>query len=176
MTQHDEVNHPITVNAGWVQEVVDRTWFISRLKIDVITDCWEWIGSRTMRRGGYGQMSRKSKVLRAHRVSWMLHNGDIPPGMFVCHACDNPPCCNPAHLFLGSSKENSDDCFSKGRGKVPSGYVGDKCPASKLTSIDIPEIRARLSRREPMHRIASHYGVTTQAIHRIKKGETWKTI
>ncbi len=77
--------------------------------------CWEWRGYRNYK--GYGRCRIKgTKLRRAHRVAWMLANGsEPPPTLFVCHKCDNPPCCNPEHLFLGNHRENMADKVEKAR-------------------------------------------------------------
>lgn len=80
-------------------------------------ECWEWLGSRKDK--GYGQVQRTDesgrKVLSSHRLAWEIANGPIPTGLFVCHHCDNPPCCNPAHLWLGTCRDNIHDMHAKGR-------------------------------------------------------------
>jgi hypothetical protein len=73
--------------------------------------CWNWIGYRTA--DGYGQYNHKS----SHRTAWELTNGSIAEGLCVCHTCDNPPCCNPAHLFLGTPRDNAQDATRKGHMK-----------------------------------------------------------
>lgn len=77
--------------------------------------CWEWTGSLSA--AGYGQLfsGRGMNPHRAHRLSWTLHFGPIPNGLFVCHACDNPKCVRPGHLFLGTHVANMRDCANKKR-------------------------------------------------------------
>jgi len=80
------------------------------------TGCWEWQGSRHAR--GYGRIgSRVAGVRAAHRAMWILKHGEIPNGMLVCHRCDNPPCINPDHLFLGTDLDNAKDRQAKRRGR-----------------------------------------------------------
>jgi hypothetical protein len=92
----------------------ERLW--SRVDIRGPNDCWEWKGKCSA--GGYGRIrigGGGSPESAASRVAWIITNGDIPEGLFVCHRCDNPPCCNPAHLFLGTAQDNVADMVAKGR-------------------------------------------------------------
>lgn len=77
-------------------------------------ECWPWLGRTNAL--GYGTIDDKGTSKLAHRVSYELHVGPIPENHLVCHDCDNPPCCNPAHLFLGTDTENIQDMINKGRG------------------------------------------------------------
>lgn len=75
--------------------------------------CWIWTGSPNST--GYGNLDIDGKKVKAHRVSWILHKGEIPEGMYICHTCDTPLCVNPEHLFLGTAKSNMQDMKDKGR-------------------------------------------------------------
>lgn len=92
------------------QKIIDRFW----KKVEKIPpdDCWYWIGCLTRNRG---QISINGKVYLAHRVSWMIHYGEIPSGLQINHHCDNPRCSRPSHLFLGTQKENIQDMLRKNR-------------------------------------------------------------
>ena len=83
--------------------------------VDQSGDCWLWKKSTSGK--GYGQTAYNRKHLRSHRVAYEFAYGPIPKGMKVLHSCDNPPCCNPGHLFLGTTKDNSVDMVAKGRSK-----------------------------------------------------------
>jgi hypothetical protein len=103
------------------------------------SDCWEWQG--TVMANGYGTIgteNRKKKL--AHRLSYEMHHGPIPSGMLVMHSCDNKRCVNPAHLSIGSHKDNSQDMAKKGRWKnVP--FIGASHPRATLSELTVQRIR-----------------------------------
>lgn len=127
--------------------------------------CWEWNGARNPR--GYGQLSAgprdsegKSWPLYAPRVSWELENGPIPDGMVACHKCDNPPCVNPGHLFLGTRADNNADMAAKRRTRN-----GERRPQHKLTDAQVRQIRVRYEAGGVSQRaLADEYGVSQAAI------------
>src|SRR5208282_4029505 len=96
---------------------------------------------------------------------WELHNGPVPNGLFVCHKCDNPPCVNPDHLFLGTNKDNVDDMWNKGRGVMCAPSIGVDNVNAKLTDEDIPKIRILLAKGTLSQRkIGDLFGVTKRVI------------
>lgn len=105
--------------------------------------CWEWQAHRSVK--GYGDFAINGRLFRAHRVSYFLHSGEQPGSLLVCHHCDNPSCVNPAHLFLGTHRDNMRDMTAKGRQSHCGGFQGPR-PYSpgrpiKLDSRQASEIR-----------------------------------
>lgn len=121
---------------------------------------------------GYGKVKRNGVTTVAHRVSWEMENGPIPDGLQVCHHCDNPPCVNPEHLFLGTQKNNLDDRNRKGRAVWS---PGSRNGGAKLVEEDVLEIR-RLgaARCETQAAIADRFGVTPSQISHILRRVSWK--
>lgn len=131
--------------------------------------CWEWPGSRTEFGHGEIMLDHQSKRrIPTHRASWLIHKGPIRDGLFVLHACDNPACCNPAHLFLGTKQDNTDAMRAKGRMKV-----GAALPQAKLTIRSVIAIRqSGLSRAA----LAEKYGVSKGTIYAVRTGRRWRHI
>ena len=102
-------------------EVSDRLWG----RVDTggeADDCWEWTGARTAL--GYGRIKGDRCTVQTHRLAYELTYGPIPDGLFVMHSCDNPPCCNPAHLAVGTNADNVHDSMRKGRARSGSRFTG----------------------------------------------------
>lgn len=138
-------------------------------------ECWPWVGATDNR--GYGAIkgAGQRRPEKAHRVSWQLANGPIPIGLWVLHRCDNPPCVNPAHLFLGTAADNSHDAVAKGRQK-PSGLRGSDHGNAKLQEAQVREIVARTKNGESQRTLAQAYGVSSKTIHNIQHGQAWAHI
>jgi hypothetical protein len=145
--------------------LAERFW----AKVDTSGDCWVWTGS--VDRVGYGKISLSAREgwIRAHRASWELHHGPIPPGLFVCHRCDNPPCIRPDHLFLGTHAENMRDASRKGRV-----HLGERDGQAKLTAQSVVEIRTRYAAGGvTMAALGAAYGVNPSTIHDAIHGIQW---
>jgi hypothetical protein len=132
--------------------------------------CIEWTGAKDAH--GYGQAgARLWGTRKAHRQEWIKANGPIPKEMMVCHSCDNPPCINVNHLFLGTQAENLQDMTHKGRrrnGVKP--QPGETNPMAKLTADAVRAIRASCERQQTL---ADRYGISQPTVSDIKQGRRW---
>jgi hypothetical protein len=137
-------------------------------------ECWPWLAYRNAK--GYGVFQLRSYTSRlAHRVSWAISRGQEPK-LMVCHHCDNPPCVNPAHLFLGSPADNTRDMWSKGRGHRGGGPRGETHPLHKLTATQVRDIRARCAEGERRAALASECHVSESLIDQIVWRKVWRHI
>lgn len=145
--------------------------FWARIAVRGPEECWEWQGYRA---SGYGQIVMNHKHVQAHRLAWELTNGPIPAGLFICHRCDNPPCCNPAHLFPGTPAENLADAKSKGRtrGGVS---VGVRNHSAKLTPDLVRWIRSEAPTRS-ITAIARELGIAPQSVRAVVVRESWRHV
>jgi hypothetical protein len=145
-------------------EVEARLW--QRVDVGLPDQCWEWQGYRTP--DGYGRLQRfRGRMELAHRVAWESVKGPIPDGMLVCHTCDNPPCVNPAHLFLGTHLDNARDKMAKGRWRWAP-LFGEASPSAKLTDAEVDAIRQEYAAGGVSQRaLAARYGVHQVHISRL---------
>ena len=138
----------------------------------IVTDkgCWEY---QVKGNSFYGKMTINGKDVRAHRFIYEYTYGVIPESMLVCHKCDNPPCCNPDHLFLGTSKDNTQDMLKKSRGNPPR---GNKQPHAKLNEDKVKIIKKRLLNGGKIQEIANDFNVGRAAISQIKRNKNWSWV
>jgi len=136
--------------------------------------CWIWMGARTpLNYGTINIGGRAGRNHYAHRVSWEIANGSILEGLCVLHRCDNPPCVNPAHLFLGTKKDNTRDMIVKGRGRQPV-LSGEKHPSAKLTGTMVQEIRSlHAAGHASQAALAFRFGVSQAHVSKILCGANW---
>ena len=155
---------------GVPQERVNRFWSLVK-KTGEDDGCWEWQASRSG--FGHGQFFIQGRgVIGAHRFAYELSNGPIPDGLHCRHRCDNPPCCNPRHLFIGTALDNILDCVNKGRNAR-----GESSGNSKLTEAEVAAIRkAYATGRWTQAQIAEHVGVSPSTVSQIVRREGWRHV
>ncbi len=135
-------------------------------------ECWPWTGST--RRKGYGKIRRPGADggwVSAHHVAWELVHGPVPDGKQVLHRCDNPPCCNERHLFLGDNDANVADKVAKGRQ-----CSGVRNGQAKLDETRVLAIRRRHTAGEGIKPLARAYGVSPRTVQFIVRHQTWAHI
>lgn len=139
-------------------------------------ECWEWNGAKKTK--GYGNVRINKKYLTSRRVAFILANGPIISNYIVCHTCDNPSCCNPNHLMLGTIKGNTSDMLMKGRQKKKIYAArGENNGNSKLSSMQVIEIRNAYERKLlNQYELAAKYKVSQLAISSIIRRKTWSHI
>ena len=151
----------------------DAERFWSNVDIREADECWEWMSYKTNK--GYGQVGINKKIQYAHRVSWILTNGKIPKGLFICHHCDNSSCVNPSHLFIGTAKDNSSDMVSKGRSRSGKVYSGEDNSQSKLTAKEVRQIRSMYETGKYTKKaLGEIFSVSDVTIHNIVYRKKWK--
>jgi hypothetical protein len=153
-------------------------------------ECLLW-GKRELRRR-YGSVSYNGKVWQTHRLAYTLTKGEIPPGMYVCHTCDRPRCCNPEHLFLGTQDDNMKDMVSKGRASRDTGAKGDEHwarrfpekiqvkgsgnPMAKLTEEKVRMIRS-MAEQGMMHKdIGREFDLHPETVGCIVRRKAWRHV
>ena len=138
------------------------------------TRCLVWTGYRNCRVGGeYGRITYNGKSRFVHRLTWMAEKGEIGEGLFVCHKCDCPPCCNVDHLFVGTNSDNLRDCVNKGR---HDDRHGENNSRALLTEAEVSLIKYFLQQGWSSARLAKRYGVSRSAIFNIKTKRTWRHV
>ncbi len=153
---------------GEKRSATERFW--SKVQPNSENGCWEWKGQRNYDK--YGKVTIKDlsdtwTTALVHRLSWCIHNGPIPDGIFVCHKCDNRPCCNPGHLFLGTNMDNMRDMYLKGR--LVSGR-------RKITNAQIEIVRSTPKKYGRGVVLGKLLGVSPKIIANIWNGVTWNTL
>lgn len=133
--------------------------------------CLEWTKSRN--HDGYGELRFRNRYWLAHRLAWHFSNGPIPPGSYVCHTCDNPPCLNPAHLFLGTQVENMADMKAKARRKGRGAH--ELNGRAVLTEENVATIRAEYAAGDIRQvELATRFGVSQRLISLIIRRQNWQ--
>lgn len=159
------------------QTTIDELKFWAEFAGKHEDECWDT--TRSVTKSGYGRTWVYPRLVYSHRIAWELTHGEIPPNMEICHKCDNPSCCNPKHLFVGTHLDNMQDSKNKGRNNHGPILHGVNHTLSKLTDSDVLAIRQEYiptPRKKSEHNIpalAKKYSVARSLIHRIVTHKSW---
>ncbi len=135
-------------------------------KVEIIPNkCWKWLAYKDP--NGYGRIAKMGSgpTIPAHRASWIIHNGKIKNGLFVLHKCDNPPCTNPRHLFLGTQQDNLNDMRKKGR---------EKTNGKKLNAEIAKRIRRMKNSGKSQEKIGKIFGICQASVSKILLHKVYK--
>lgn len=138
-------------------------------------DCWNATGKCHNKKGWHVAFKSNGKRMLAHRAAWIASHGDIQDGLFVLHKCDNPKCCNPAHLFLGTQSDNARDMWNKGRARQGS-HAGVKMGPSKhrtMNPVEVLQMFAMFLAGSTQKQIAEKFGITDVAVSCALNGKTY---
>lgn len=161
--------NPVLAKYNCSPSVEERFW----AKVKRVDGCWIWTAHRHdfgYGKIGLGYTSKNSEY--AHRLSWMIHNGDIPDGLSVLHKCDNPACVNPAHLYLGTQADNVRDMYARNRWHLKKSRAGEHNSKHKLTKYQVGRIRAM--KGVPGVLVAKVWNVSPCTVSSIRLNKTWK--
>lgn len=168
-----ELRRRAGISAHWKNPIGIAKRFWTKVDQRGLDECWPW--KAWINNKGYGCFSFRGKDRPASRVAYILSFGDIPESLDVCHRCDNPPCCNPAHLFAGTTSQNIQDMVSKGRCGDTSN-PGESHPNSVLTNDKVIEMRAKFANGISPKSLGVHYGISTTHAWRIVTRKSWTHI
>ncbi|MET4780845.1 HNH endonuclease [Glaciihabitans sp. UYNi722] len=129
-------------------------------------ECWEWQGWRSPQ--GYGRFNIGGKQIPANRAAAIREGMDVRPGLDVCHTCDNPPCVNPAHIYVGTRSQNIQDCADRGR--HPKQGLGERDWSAKYSDAEVADWKTRHAAGESFHSIARLYNAHMSTISRTVRG------
>lgn len=150
----------------WTDATTERFW--SKVDKSAGPDaCWPWTGAKQA--PGYGKLRVSGRSIFAHRIAVFLTNGAWPA--VTLHTCDNPPCCNPAHLRAGTHRDNVRDCRAKGRART---LRGEESATARLTLALVRVVRERLARGDSLRAVGRDLGVGHTTIANVKLGKTWR--
>lgn len=133
--------------------------------------CWEWTGARNSQ--GYGLIRFKEKIVFTHRLAHLLFKGQNPGKLFVCHKCDNPPCINPAHLFLGTASDNAHDRRIKDR-KCPQRIVFKTIKIKPIPSLTKSVYRKIISTNRPHSYFKKKFKLPIYLVKKIRRDAFWE--
>lgn len=154
----------------WFWQQVEPKW-TDAWKTGLSEPCWEW--QHTKATDGYGAVSYEGRQRKAHRVAWVLATGEIiPKGMYLCHRCDNPPCVNPEHLYVGTNQQNQRDAVERGQHNP---QRGEAHGMARLTLEQVQEMRRLFADGLNQRELADRFGTTLANVHLIVRGKKWKS-
>lgn len=155
---------------NFIRNAIEYFWsFVDKCGPD---ECWEWLGNRNLTTN-YGRYTAHSKTESTHRLAYEFTFGPIPTGKFIRHRCDNPPCCNPNHLLIGTHADNMADKARRGRLVI---YHGANHVNAKLTEDEVRQIRQEVALGINRKSLAKKYKVSLQTIYNTSRGKTYADV